>query len=271
MTNPLNNNQIKKIFDIAIEAGQLAISAFYDKNYSIEIKNDKSQVTSIDIKISKFITENLRQLFPKIPIICEEGDKIKIEGDIFFVVDPIDGTSSFINGEDEFSINIALIYQQKSVFGLIYAPLFEGGKMIFNDEKDQVYHYNHELNCEQIINPQKNKSNIINVITSKKVENKIIDKFLKENFINYNNYNLLKFSSAVKFIIVAESRANLYLHLRRSMEWDTASGQVIMELLGAEVNIIEINNFDYIITKNNLNYHKKDFINPFFIVSFCKI
>jgi 3'(2'), 5'-bisphosphate nucleotidase len=266
--NFLNNAQIKNIFDIAISAGEQASSAFYAQDFTIKIKKDNSQVTSIDLQLSKFISENLSKLFPQIPIICEEGDKLKILGDYFFVVDPIDGTASFINGEEEFSINIALIYKQKPIFGLIYAPLFEGGKMIFNDEKNQVYHYHHELNREQIIIRPKLDNDLLSIISSRRLADEIIANFMKENFLQYGNYNISKFSSAVKFIIMAEGRANLYLHLRRSMEWDIASGQILLELLGGKFNIVENINDQLHISQQTLLYGKDDFVNPFFIVSF---
>ena len=65
----LNNQQIKNIFDIAISAGEQAITAFFCTDYEIKIKNDNSQVTSIDLQLSEFIAKNLRQIFPKIPMI----------------------------------------------------------------------------------------------------------------------------------------------------------------------------------------------------------
>jgi len=266
--NFLNNLQIKNIFDIAISAGEQAITAFYDQSYTIKTKKDGSQVTSIDLQLSKFIYENLTKLFPQIPIICEEGDQSKIFGDYFFVVDPIDGTASFINGEEEFSINIALIYKQKPIFGLIYAPLFEGGKMIFNDEKNQVYHYHHELNREQIIIRPKLDNDLLSIISSRRLSDEIIAKFMKKNFSQYDNFSLSKFSSAVKFIVMAEGRANLYLHLRKSMEWDIASGQILLELLGAKFNIVENINDQLHISSQTLLYRKDDFANPFFIASF---
>ena len=67
---------------------------------------------------------------------------------------------------------------------------------------------------------------------------------------------------------MAEGRANLYLHLRRSMEWDIASGQILLELLGGKVNIVENINDELHISQQTLLYGKDDFVNPFFIVSF---
>ena len=268
MINFLNNQQIKNIFDIAISAGEQVIDAFYANNYSINIKDDNSQVTSIDLQISEFIKKNLQKIFPRIPVICEEGDKNTFLGDYFFLGDPIDGTSSFIKGEDEFCINIALIYKNKAIFGLIYAPVFEGGKMIFSDEKNQVYHYHCESNREQIIIRPKLDCDFLNVITSKRISDEIIDKFMVENFSSHGDFHVSKFSSAVKFIVMAEGRGDIYLHLRRSMEWDIASGSVLMEMLGGKLNIIENNQQNLLISNQDLTYRKADFVNPFFLVSF---
>ena len=127
----LDHSQTEKIILYSREAGEIAIQAFKSRNFEIRKKSDGSKVTSADIAISKFLREKLTTEFPQIPVICEEGDLRKISAEIFFLVDPIDGTASFISGSDQFCINIALIKNRQAIFGLIYAPLFEGGKLMF--------------------------------------------------------------------------------------------------------------------------------------------
>ena len=89
-----------------------------------------------------------------------------------------------------------------------------------------------------------------------------------ENFSSHGDFHVSKFSSAVKFIVMAEGRGDIYLHLRRSMEWDIASGSVLMEMLGGKLNIIENNQQNLLISNQDLTYRKADFVNPFFLVSF---
>ena len=138
MQSFFTQNQIEQIISFASEAGEIALDFFKSKDFSINKKQDGSEVTSADIAVSKLLRQKLAKEFPQIPIICEEGDLREVEGDVFFLIDPIDGTSAFIAGKTEFAINIALIKDKKAIFGLIYAPLFQGGRMVFSNHEDQV-------------------------------------------------------------------------------------------------------------------------------------
>lgn len=270
MIKILNNLDIKKIVDIAISAGEIATTAFYEKNYEIKIKEDGSKVTSIDLELSFFIKENLQKIFKGIAVVCEEGDKNNSNENLFFLIDPIDGTSSFINQENQFTINIALIKNQQVIFGLIYAPLFEGGKMIFNDEKNQVWLYHLEFNNEQILSKREilqTKPNHFLIITSKKTKDEQIANFIEQTCHNFTTFEIEKYSSAVKFIVMAQNRADLYLHFRRSMEWDIAPGVFLLSLLNAKSKTIEFVEQKFIIG-DEITFCKKNFINPWFIISY---
>jgi len=279
--NVLNNQQIKQIFDLVIEASEIAITGFYEKNFVVKNKPDNSKVTSIDLEISQFIALGLKKILPNIPVICEEGfkgegenkgqneDENNSKNNCFFLVDPIDGTASFINSKNEFSINIALIKNNHPVFGMIYAPLFQGGRMVFSDEKKQVWLYQNDLNFEQVINHPLSRPSQARIIASHGIADKKIDDFMKKNYGDYHNFKVEKYSSAVKFIILLTNQADLYLHLKTSMEWDTAAGQALVEMLGGEMREIDLNIEDCQIL-NNLAYDKKNYINPNFLASFLK-
>jgi len=133
-----SQSQINKIVSFAFDAGQIAINAQKSKNFTVTKKPDNTDVTSADIEISKFLNQKLSQEFSQIPIICEESEFRQQNHDIFWLIDPIDGTSSFIKGLDSFAINIALIKNKKAIFGLIYAPSFCGGKMAFTNINQKV-------------------------------------------------------------------------------------------------------------------------------------
>ena len=133
-----NKTQTQKIVALAFEAGEIAKKFFKTHNLKIEKKSDNSDVTNADIAISKFFKIELEKEFPQIPVICEEGSLRNVKSETFWLIDPIDGTNSFIEGSNEFAINIALIKKEKPVFGLIYAPVFEGGKMAFVNSENKV-------------------------------------------------------------------------------------------------------------------------------------
>lgn len=266
-----NEKQIDEIVRLAFEAGKIAISFFDKKNFEIYKKPDNSKVTSADLEISKFLEKNLSQEFHGTQIICEENDVRTLISDEFFLIDPIDGTSSFINNEDQFAINIAVVKNKKPVFGLIYAPLFEGGKMIYNNSQNQL------VLIEDITTSKKqkiitaklqSKRDSLKIITSTRTKEADIKNYIEQIYPNFiDNFELERLSSAVKFFRLVESSSNVYLHLRPSMEWDIASGHFLVELIGAKLKSLNV--IDGKISENeNFYYQKENFLNGAFVAKF---
>lgn len=265
MTIILNKSQINKIVSFAIKAGEIADKAFKTRDFEIKIKSDNSKVTSTDIEISKFIDKKLTEEFPQIPVICEEGKIRKFDEDTFWLIDPIDGTSSFISGSDQFAINIALIKNKKAVFGLIYAPIFEGGKMVFNNHENQVI-FSDGIN-EKILERKKPDPNKLRIITSPRTKDLEINSFITKFYKDSSKEIIVeRLSSAVKFFRLLESQADIYLHLRESMEWDIASGQALVEIMNGKVKNLLFNN-DKIEIGKTISYKKNNFCNQFFIAT----
>lgn len=250
----LNRTEILFLKDVVKKSALISVEAFQKKNFSIFQKTDGSKVTSTDVEISKFINSELSKKFPNIPIICEEGELRNLSEEKFFLIDPIDGTSSFIKGSDQFCINLALINNQKPVFGIINAPLFEGGKLAYNNEFGETL-----LNEEVVIN-KKGDSKTLKIVTSSRLKDEAIKDFLSKNFSDFaDDFVVEKLSSAVKFFRILENIADLYFHSRPSMEWDTAAGQALVELFGAKMSELE--------NKKTLTYKKSGFENKGFLVS----
>ncbi|NBX53343.1 MAG: hypothetical protein EBT63_06830, partial [Proteobacteria bacterium] len=239
------------------------------KNFKIFVKSDNSKVSNIDLAISQLINIELSKICPNIPIICEENELRDVGGDLFFLIDPIDGTSSFVNYSSEFCINIALIANNQPVFGLIYAPLFEGGKAIFSDQDDQIIKYDHQQKKLTKIHKTLNFSQqpkTLKIITSSRTKEADINLFLEQFFPNFiKNFSVEKLSSAIKFFKIIEGEANLYLHFRKSMEWDTASGDAILRKIGLKLSSIDFINGNFSML-DELQYKKNNFINNKFVV-----
>lgn len=260
--------QINKVIDCAFEAGEIALKAQKLGDFKVMKKADNSSVTTADIAVSKFIDKELSQLFPQIPIICEEGMLREVD-DIFWLIDPIDGTSSFINGSAEFATNIALVKNGKVVFGLIYAPSFEGGKMAVSTFDNKVILQNKNKENLLLENEKLISSSVLKIVTSAKSKESDIVKYLNQFYPQYlENYSVERLSSAIKFFRLIENNVDLYLHFRQSMEWDIASGQFLVELMGGKVKNLSSDENGFIIGCE-MSYKKKDFINQSFI-SFIK-
>ena len=267
MSNYLSQQQINQIFQLAIESGEIAKQFFLKNNFEIFNKNDGSKVSSADIEISKLIQKKISQIAPNIPIICEEGEVRDFDNEIFFLIDPIDGTSSFINNNVEFCVNIALIKNRKPIFGLIYAPLFEGGKMIYNNHQNQLVIYNNHENKNLILNKNIFNKNYLSIVTSSRTKDEDVKNYVQKFYPQFiNNYNVEKLSSAIKFFRIIEGEANLYLHFRKSMEWDTASGHILIDLFGANLKTLKYNDFEFFMGEE-LQYKKNNFINGAFVIA----
>ncbi len=263
----LSKEQIDYIKSSALEAGEIAKDFFNSKNFSVKTKLDNTKVTDADFAVSKFLGERLSKNFPQIPITCEENQIRNFSEKTFWLIDPIDGTSSFINHNNEFSINIALIQQNKAVFGLIYSPLFENGKMAYSNHQNQVI-ISDDSKKEKILTAIKPDESRLNIITSIRTKPEAIELFIAQFYPEFlENYTIEKLSSSIKFFRLLENKANLYLHTRPSMEWDTAAGQALIEIMNGKVKNLLFNGGQFTI-ESELTYKKPDFLNNSFIAKF---
>ena len=124
----LNQINIQDIVSIAKEAGN-AIMQIYRQNFEVQYKQDNSPLTFADQTANNIIETGLNQLPVNLPILSEEGKNIPYEErkhwEYFWLVDPLDGTKEFINKNGEFTVNIALIYKNVPILGVVYAPALD--------------------------------------------------------------------------------------------------------------------------------------------------
>lgn len=91
----------------------------------LDFKSKKDLVTSTDKKVEKFIIRHIKQKYPDHAIWGEETGKCDTASDYLWIIDPIDGTTSFFHRQPFYSISIAVQYKGKSIFGAVYAPAFD--------------------------------------------------------------------------------------------------------------------------------------------------
>ncbi|PIX86299.1 MAG: 3'(2'),5'-bisphosphate nucleotidase CysQ, partial [Nitrospirae bacterium CG_4_10_14_3_um_filter_53_41] len=117
---------INSVCDIAVQAGD-SILNIYAKTFDVEFKEDQSPLTEADRVSHRIISEELLRLYPDIPVLSEEGKDIPFverkTWDRFWLVDPLDGTKEFIKRNGEFTVNIALIENNRPAAGVIYVPV----------------------------------------------------------------------------------------------------------------------------------------------------
>ena len=242
---------IDPICDLALAAGQTIMSFYGGNQLATEIKEDKSPVTAADKAANEQIVAALKIITPDIPCVAEENEsQPDIRGaERYWLVDPLDGTKSFIRRTGEFTVNIGLIDNGKPVLGAIYIPAqhrlfygsFTGGA------------YKHDPNDY----PRKIKARIqpeegADVVVSMSHLTPETEAYLHSLVVA----SRVSAASSLKFCTVAEGKADIYPRFGRTMEWDTAAGHAILLAAGGNVETLD---------GQELTYGKPGFENPNFV------
>ena len=109
----------------AVMAGRAIMEVYESGDFGIEAKADDSPLTLADKAANRIIVDMLKAEFPGYAVLSEEeqDDLSRLENDLCFVVDPLDGTKEFIKRNGQFTVNIALADDHESVMGVIYVPV----------------------------------------------------------------------------------------------------------------------------------------------------
>ena len=114
---------VEYIKGIALEAGKDLCSYKGNMEQSdLKFKNDRDIVSIYDEKTEDFIISGILTKYPEHNIFGEESGRTLKDSEYCWVIDPIDGTTSFVHGQPFYSISIALQKNNETIFGLIYAP-----------------------------------------------------------------------------------------------------------------------------------------------------
>jgi 3'(2'), 5'-bisphosphate nucleotidase len=243
----------------------------YNTDFQSEYKNDKSPLTEADKKSHQIIFKALSQLTPDTPILSEEGKDIPYKNrkkwEYFWLVDPLDGTKEFIKKNGEFTINIALIYQQRPVLGVIYIPVKDtfyfaqkeiGSYKLINKERLEKSTNQEELikNSQRLPTHSKKKS--FTVVSSRSHSSPETESYIKKLKKQHGEIATVSAGSSLKFCLVAEGIADIYPRFGPTMEWDTAAGDAIVNFSGKKVYSFE--------SQNVMKYNKEKLGNGWFIV-----
>jgi histidinol-phosphatase len=124
MPDVKNSNELNAALDAARAAADI-IRGFYQRNVKIEVKADKTPVTEADVKSEEAIRDLLTKRFPTYGFFGEETGKSDMDAESVWLVDPIDGTKSFVRECPFFSTQIALMRGGKFVLGVSMAPAYD--------------------------------------------------------------------------------------------------------------------------------------------------
>lgn len=234
----------------SLDAG-MEILKVYLTNFSVEQKEDNSPLTLADKQSNEAIMAHLKDT--DYPVLSEEGRDVKYEErkqwDVFWCVDPLDGTKEFVKRNGEFTVNIALIKGQKPILGVIYVPVtkelyfaaegigaFKLYDFVENDDIDEILMraklipLDSEEDEEGNQIPQK-----FTMVGSRSHMSEETLAFIEELKRKEGEVEIISKGSSLKLCMVAEGKANVYPRFAPTMEWDTAAGHAICSVAGFKV------------------------------------
>ena len=248
---------IDHILDISKAAGNAILGIYYDEALSrdVESKADNSPLTLADKASNQVIVDGLKEYFPDIPVLSEEGRTINYEErkklSRFWLVDPLDGTKEFIKRNGEFTVNIALIEDGFPILGVIYAPVPD---VLYIGDAGNMISYKITGNEDRVdLKVNHKKGNRIAVGSRSHASQEEAD-LLNQ----YDVKDTISVGSSLKFCMVAEGKADIYYRHGPTMEWDTAAGQAIVESAGGSVQTFS--------TGKRFGYNKENLLNGSFLV-----
>ncbi|MBO3100187.1 3'(2'),5'-bisphosphate nucleotidase CysQ family protein [Gelidibacter pelagius] len=294
LSDTAKTKHLKTAITAALEAGKVILDIYNSDDFEVELKEDHSPLTKADTAAHHVIMAHLSAT--DIPVLSEEGQSIpyaiRKDWKQLWIVDPIDGTKEFIKRNGEFTVNIALIENQKPVLGVIFVPVsgdlyfsyppprredeieveaeveveFEVAR--FADERPipGAYKVKVDLNhfdVDALINkaaklPLSKTNNIFTILASRSHPSEATATYIHQLREKHGAVKVVAKGSSLKFCLIAEGQADCYPKCGPTMEWDTAAGQAICEQAGVEAVAWD--------TQDLLRYNKKDLLNPWFIV-----
>jgi len=224
-----NLDDMHNIITIAKQAGT-KIMQIYQKDFSVEYKEDQSPLTDADLASHHLICGELSKLYSDIPILSEESADnftIKDENARFWCVDPLDGTKEFIKKNDEFTVNIALIQNQQPILGVIHVP---AKNMMYAAVKGEgAFKQQGDNELQKIRVKPQDPDNLTFAVSRSH-----LDDYTKA-MVNEYQAEIMQAGSALKLAHVAEGLVDVYPRFGPTMLWDVAAGHCLIEEAGGQV------------------------------------
>ena len=234
---------IESVIDTIIEAGE-RVREIYESDFEVSKKDDNSPITKADLESNKIIRAALEKT--GIPILSEEDvdDKSRLNSDKIWIVDPLDGTTDFVNRTGEFTIMVGLVENHVPVMGLIYWPTkqklyyAERGMGAFCSHSDTV----DECIWEAIsVRETQNLEDCLALVSRHHLsdrEKKILD--------HLKITHTASIGSSLKVMEISSGMADVYLTTTNKMkQWDTCASFCIISEAGGKITDVVGNELVY--------------------------
>ncbi|MEX0935959.1 MAG: 3'(2'),5'-bisphosphate nucleotidase CysQ [Gemmatimonadota bacterium] len=245
------------LVDLTRSAGN-EILRWYGNHGTVEEKEDRSPLTAADRAAHEHLLAGLADLTPGIPVLSEESpaDEIaeRLSWERFWLVDPLDGTKEFLKGTGEFTVNVALIEGGRPRIGVVHVPATGRTYRAAPDLGAQVT--STEGGWESI-RARSFQADSPVLVASRDHAGPMVEALAAALG---PGVEFTSMGSSLKFCLVAEGRADLYLRDRPTMEWDTGAAQCVVEYAGGIVVSLDEGTWGA-----PLGYNKSSLRNPGFL------
>ena len=256
-SNPLPETNLA--INSVIDAGK-TVMKIYNQPFETKIKSDNSPITEADIASNKIIQKIIST--SDYPILSEEtkDNKKRLEKETVWIIDPLDGTSDFVNKTGEFTIMIGLVRKQVPILGIIYCP-----------PQNTLYVAQQNQGSYQLAGEKWSKisvSTISDLTKSRTVYSRHHSEESERLFFKYiKTKKLTKRGSSLKAIDVASGTSELYFtSTNKIKQWDTCASYCLVKEAGGNItdvygndlnyNIDDVNHQNGIIVSNGLVHEK---------------
>jgi 3'(2'), 5'-bisphosphate nucleotidase len=250
---------IDQIVQIAEEAG-LIIMDVYDNpdtyQNSVEYKEDDSPLTIADQKASNYICDELLKI-SDILIICEETKNAdydeRSQHEYVWLIDPLDGTKEFIKRNGEFTVNIGLAHNSRSVFGVVNIPCQNKTYVGVDGVGSYVLEDGNRLSIQVSDNRSLNNAKVV-------ISRSHLNDETQEFISRYSDPTTVPIGSSIKMLLVADGTADIYPRIGPTMEWDTCAAHAVVKGAGGQIYVYKDGQFN-----EEVSYNKENLLNPLFV------
>ena len=241
---PMSSGMLE--FELAQEAALAAgneILKVYKKDFSSQLKDDDSPITQADLKSNQTIKKILSKTGYSILSEEDKDNKKRLEQNRVWIIDPLDGTTDFVNKTGEFTVMIALVEEKKPILGVIYIPtqntLFVAQKNFGAWRSNKNSWQRIHVSIESDISKCKAVGSRFHISDDEK---KLLERLEIKKFTSVG--------SSLKVTQICSGAAEIYLTTTNKMkEWDTCASYCLVSETGGKMTDMNGNDLSY----NNQN------------------
>jgi len=265
----------------ALQAGAEILKVYQSDNFDVERKDDDSPLTRADRRAHEVIEAALEAT--EVPLLSEEGADIpadeRQQWELYWLIDPLDGTKEFIKRNGEFTVNIALMapaeHGHVPVAGVVYVPVKDiayigvqgEGAWKITDAAKSTDPMGSGLNDSGLDIIEKDGESLpvqapytrpFSAVMSRSHNSPETEEYVAQLEKQCGPAERVSSGSSIKLCLVAEGTADVYPRFAPTMEWDTAAGDAVCRAAGCRVTEKD--------GTTPLRYNKTDLLNPWFLV-----